>query len=364
MAQLARVFHKIFGATGTSDNFGKFGSAKTGTAITSKDLTTIMANGAWSTGWQDAVVGGNKAPVLEEMNGHMFVHSTQMGYLFQSGIPEYDASTTYYIGSVVRVGLYWYRSLTDGNIGNAPPAGASDANWVWENQKSALPGDIIEWSGLDVRPGCLWADGAAVARATYPELFTALNKTTNGTLTSGSPIITAIGSTARLGVGMYVEGTDIPSGSKILTVDGLNQITLDHSATASITTALIISPFGLGNGTTTFNVPDKRGRVSIGLDNLGGNSANRVTDVKADILGGTGGVEAVTLSAAQSGVPAHTHPSSGATTGLNAGNNVNIPGASGYDYATIAIGANTAAAASASHDNMSPYLACNFVIKY
>lgn len=359
MAQLARVFHKIFGASGTSDNFGKFGSAAAGSAITTKDLATIMALTAWDNGWQDAVVGANKAPVLEEMNAHMFVHSTQLGYLFQSGIPEFDLSTTYYIGSVVRVGLYWYRSITDNNVGNQPPVAASDANWIWENQKSQLPGDSIEWYGLDVRPGCLWQDGATYDRATYPELFAAITRTANGTLTSGSPIVTAIGSTARLAPGMAVEGSNIPSGSTILTVDGATQITLNQNATASITTAIIFAPFGIPDS-TTFKVPDRRGRVGIGLDNMGVGSANRVVDVVADVLGGAAGVETITLTAAQSGLPDHHH---GIVIAVAAASGT--PG--GYKDVSETTVNNVyggAQNASQAHNNMPPYISCNYVIKY
>ena len=133
MAALTRTLHKIFGLSGNSTNFGKFGSAKAGTPVTTKDITTIMALGAWDTGWQDAVMGGNKAPVLEEMNAHMYVHSYQLGYLFENGIPEWNAGTTYYIGSVVRVGQYWYRSLTDNNLNHTPPVAATDANWQLAN---------------------------------------------------------------------------------------------------------------------------------------------------------------------------------------------------------------------------------------
>lgn len=46
---------------------------------------------------------------------------------------------------------------------------------------------------------------------------------------------------------------------------------------------------GAGNGYSTFNAPDFRGRGSIGLDNQGGTSANRVTAAAADTLGGAGG---------------------------------------------------------------------------
>lgn len=38
--------------------------------------------------------------------------------------------------------------------------------------------------------------------------------------------------------------------------------------------AIIGTAFGVGNGTTTFNLPDFRGRVPVGIDNLGGTAAN------------------------------------------------------------------------------------------
>src|SRR5690554_4899521 len=49
---------------------------------------------------------------------------------------------------------------------------------------------------------------------------------------------------------------------------------------------VIGTSFGSGNGTTTFNVPDLRGRTWFGLDNLGGDDAGRLT--VANTLGGSG----------------------------------------------------------------------------
>ena len=37
---------------------------------------------------------------------------------------------------------------------------------------------------------------------------------------------------------------------------------------------------------TTFNLPDMRGQVTAGLDNMGGTSRDRVVDSDADVLGG------------------------------------------------------------------------------
>ena len=63
---------------------------------------------------------------------------------------------------------------------------------------------------------------------------------------------------------------------------------------------VISTTFGTGDGSTTFNLPDCRGRVTAGKDNMGGTSANRLTSpVNGDNLGATGGTETVALSGSQ-----------------------------------------------------------------
>ncbi len=61
--------------------------------------------------------------------------------------------------------------------------------------------------------------------------------------------------------------------------------------------------FGSGNGSTTFNMPDCRGIVPGGLDNMGGASANRLPALTA--LGVLIGSATVTLTTAQ--MPQHNH---------------------------------------------------------
>lgn len=52
-------------------------------------------------------------------------------------------------------------------------------------------------------------------------------------------------------------------------------------------------------------IPDMRGRLPLGQDDMGGSSANRVTNAVADRIGGASGNETVTLSESQ--LPAHNH---------------------------------------------------------
>ena len=54
-----------------------------------------------------------------------------------------------------------------------------------------------------------------------------------------------------------------------------------------------------------FAVPDLRGRFPLGLDNMNGVSANRVTSNSADSLGGSGGTETKTISIQN--LPEHEH---------------------------------------------------------
>lgn len=80
--------------------------------------------------------------------------------------------------------------------------------------------------------------------------------------------------------------------------------------------AEIGTTYGSGNGTTTFNLPDCRDRVSVGKGNMGGTAANRITNAVAGfnttVLGAAGGVQEHVLTAAQ--MPAHAH---GAVTTAN-----------------------------------------------
>ncbi|MGX1362592.1 phage tail protein [Bradyrhizobium sp. 8-10B] len=80
--------------------------------------------------------------------------------------------------------------------------------------------------------------------------------------------------------------------------------------------SLVGTTYGTGDGSTTFNLPDKRGRVSAGVDNMGGSAASRLTSASGMGAGGpgqVGGTETHTLVTAN--LPPYT-PSGSVSTSV------------------------------------------------
>lgn len=72
--------------------------------------------------------------------------------------------------------------------------------------------------------------------------------------------------------------------------------------------SIIGTLYGAGNGSTTFNLPDLRGRVPAGRDDMGGAAANRLTwagGVNGAAMGAAGGAQVHTLSLNE--IPWHDH---------------------------------------------------------
>lgn len=113
-----------------------------------------------------------------------------------------------------------------------------------------------------------------------------------------------------------------------------------------------------GNGTTTFNLPDLRGRVVVG-QGQGAGLSNYV-------LGQRGGVETVSLTLAQ--IPAHTHSlmaSTQSNTNSPVGAFLGDSGSNTYNNAggsTMNAGAIGNAGGSQPHDIRQPYLALRYCI--
>lgn len=156
--------------------------------------------------------------------------------------------------------------------------------------------------------------------------------------------------------------------------------------------AVVGTTYGTGDGSTTFNLPDLRGRTVAGVDNMGGTAASRLTATTissgATTRGNAGGAETHTLTSAESGVPAHQHTqaahqhyiSENGSNGTRMGghftngsggirvsstqSSTNDNGAAAItESATPTINNNTTANASSAHNNVQPTMVMNYIIK-
>jgi microcystin-dependent protein len=159
----------------------------------------------------------------------------------------------------------------------------------------------------------------------------------NGAAVAGTPT----------GVISEFAGSTSPVG--FLLCDG-SQVSRTTYATLYAVTG---NAFGSGNGSTTFNVPNLKGRVPVGKDG----SADFTN------VGSSGGESRVTLNTSQ--MPSHNHAAGTASSGgsalpiytITSDTYTTAEGQMKNSLRTGDVGGNQ------SHNNLQPYLALNFIIK-
>lgn len=134
----------------------------------------------------------------------------------------------------------------------------------------------------------------------------------------------------------------------------------DGSAISRTTYANLFSvigtTYGVGNGSTTFNIPNLQGRVPVGLDK---------NDSDFDTLGETLGEKKHTLTISE--IPSHYHDltvHSGGTTTTPIGGVANTSNASGSGLLTNPSFRIQNTGGGQSHNNLQPYIVMNYIISY
>ena len=140
-------------------------------------------------------------------------------------------------------------------------------------------------------------------------------------------------------------GTTAPSGWLIC----------DGSAVSRTTYADLFSvigtTYGTGDGSTTFNIPNLKGKVPVGLDS---------SDTSFDTIGETGGEKTHTLITDE--IPSHHHDVGWDYEGSTGGGHGTLLRATwdnpAYKYDTYNTGGGQA------HNNLQPYIVMNYIISY
>ena len=206
---------------------------------------------------------------------------------------------------------------------------------------AAPPGKIGEFG--TIRPPSGWGkcDGGTDSRTGQAALFAAISETQCGSKTSGSAVVTGLSDTSVLSVGWPVSGNGIPASTTVLSVDSGTQVTLSQNCTATETSDIVFAPWGVGDGSTTFNRPDLRSEFTRGIDDGRGIDAAIVLGYTKD---SQNKAHTHTGSTASAGSHSHTLPyvnSDGSGTAKTQIDTTSVSNTSDSDFSTNVAGAHT-----------------------
>lgn len=218
---------------------------------------------------------------------------------------------------------------------------------------------------------CITRDGQSPAKADIP--FGGFRLTGVGTPTATTDAVTKAYADAVVAPGTVIMTAAPSAPTGYLLCDGAAYSRTTYAALF----AAIGTTWGAGDGVTTFNVPDARGRAPIGVGTGSG--------LTPRVLAATGGEETHLLTTPE--IPSHTHTDSGHTHGvtdpghthtgtyiLNSGGSGGLgtggpAGPASIPSATTGVTVNSGTAniqntgGGGTHNNMQPWAAFNFIIK-
>lgn len=224
-------------------------------------------------------------------------------------------------------------------VANGGTAGetAAEARTNLSAAKSGFNSDITGMASVTITSGTITTLQATTATISTLKITTEnVTTATIGTLS----VTTLTGVTFVTTGSILLWPTDTaPSGYVLCDGSAISRTTYSDLF------AIISTDYGVGDGSTTFNVPNLKGKVPVGFNSAEG---------EFDALGETGGAKTHSLVIGE--IPHHYHKVDSGT----AGHTVNSSTTTDGPQLNYAYGTEPAITA---HNNLQPYIALNFIIK-
>ncbi len=188
----------------------------------------------------------------------------------------------------------WDAVTSPTGAGGSTPTDVGDGNLV---------GTVLPWSGLVAPNQYVFAYGQEISRTAFSVFYTAVTQQANVICSAASNTLTGISDTSQINIGSPVElALCVAAGTTVVSKTA-STVTLSNPSSVSINSVATFFPYGNGDGSATFNVPDLRGYVMAGRNNMGGSASSRLTTTyfgtnDPNALGATGGSQSTVISTA------------------------------------------------------------------
>lgn len=321
----------------------------------------VNSTGAKTIYYENAATSATNTLLWDVGDILIFTYDGTYWRAFKNTDTTYSAATTITTGLMSAADKYKLDNLNGVHINET----TNQVEYTWLNWEDE--GDSEGWPGRAAATYSL----ALHLNATNGILdYVDLKKTTDGTnwidLGGIKPDTTPIGTI------LDFAGTTAPTGYLICDGSAISRETYWELF------GVIGDIWGAGDGSTTFNLPDLRGRTAIGA------GTSTATDATNHTLGTIGGAEthyhttqSHKLTASESGIPAHSHPLPNSAVVYNDSSTQRLATSGSGTKVSIntnvglATAQNTAATAATAHthgdtgnsSNMQPFATVNKIIK-
>lgn len=133
--------------------------------------------------------------------------------------------------------------------------GSGSGAWSAASTILGITGQISDFATPVAPTGWLECNGSSISSSTFAGLYAALTIQGNGS-THSNTTVDGLASTTHMRAGYFVDSTNIPAGTTIVSVDSATAITISAAATGTATLNIVVSPYPINVDSSTFTLPD------------------------------------------------------------------------------------------------------------